>query len=136
MASESDIWKGRLTCEEFAFRVGCHPPSAGPRRRVTLTWFSLRVISGFVRAPDGEWTVYHNWYDTESQMRNFRGAGVLSTRLDVKNSPVAKNEPFVEVFKSPMLTAASLIGSLPTIILYLFLQRFYVEGLARGAVKG
>lgn len=40
------------------------------------------------------------------------------------------------VIKWPMLTAASLIGSLPTIILYLFLQRFYVEGLARGAVKG
>jgi multiple sugar transport system permease protein len=38
--------------------------------------------------------------------------------------------------KWPMLTAASLIGSLPTLILYLFLQRFYVEGLARGAVKG
>ena len=40
------------------------------------------------------------------------------------------------VIKWPMLTAASLIGSLPTIILYLFLQRLYVEGLARGAVKG
>ena len=40
------------------------------------------------------------------------------------------------VVKWPMLTAASLIGSLPTLILYLFLQRFYVEGLARGAVKG
>ena len=40
------------------------------------------------------------------------------------------------VVKWPMLTAASLIGSLPTILLYLFLQRFYVEGLARGAVKG
>jgi multiple sugar transport system permease protein len=40
------------------------------------------------------------------------------------------------IIKWPMLTAASLIGSLPTIILYLFLQRFYVEGLARGAVKG
>jgi multiple sugar transport system permease protein len=40
------------------------------------------------------------------------------------------------MIKWPMLTAASLIGSLPTIILYLFLQRFYVEGLARGAVKG
>lgn len=39
------------------------------------------------------------------------------------------------IIKWPMLTAASLIGSLPTIILYLFLQRFYVEGLARGAVK-
>jgi ABC-type glycerol-3-phosphate transport system permease component len=35
----------------------------------------------------------------------------------------------------PMLTAASLIGSLPTLILYLALQRLYVEGLARGAVK-
>jgi multiple sugar transport system permease protein len=40
------------------------------------------------------------------------------------------------VIKWPMLTAASLIGSLPTIVLYLFLQRLYVEGLARGAVKG
>jgi ABC-type glycerol-3-phosphate transport system permease component len=40
------------------------------------------------------------------------------------------------IIKWPMLTAASLIGSLPTIILYLFLQRYYVEGLARGAVKG
>jgi len=40
------------------------------------------------------------------------------------------------VVKWPMLTAASLIGSLPTLILYLLLQRFYVEGLARGAVKG
>lgn len=40
------------------------------------------------------------------------------------------------VIKWPMLTAASLIGSLPTLILYLALQRFYVEGLARGAVKG
>jgi len=40
------------------------------------------------------------------------------------------------VIKWPMLTAACLIGSLPTLILYLALQRFYVEGLARGAVKG
>ena len=40
------------------------------------------------------------------------------------------------VVQWPMLTAASLIGSLPTILLYLFLQRYYVEGLARGAVKG
>jgi len=40
------------------------------------------------------------------------------------------------VIQWPMLTAASLIGSLPTILLYLFLQRYYVEGLAGGAVKG
>ncbi len=112
------------------------PPSADPRRRVTLTWFSVRAISGFARAPDAAWKVYHTWYDTESQMRNFKIAGVLSTHLDVKNSPQAKHDTVAQVFKWPMLTAASLIGSLPTIILYLFLQRFYVEGLARGAVKG
>jgi multiple sugar transport system permease protein len=40
------------------------------------------------------------------------------------------------VIKWPMLTAACLIGSLPTLVLYLGLQRLYVEGLARGAVKG
>lgn len=40
------------------------------------------------------------------------------------------------IIKWPMLTAACLIGSLPTVILYLALQRLYVEGLARGAVKG
>lgn len=40
------------------------------------------------------------------------------------------------VIKWPMLTAACVIGSLPALILYLALQRFYVEGLARGAVKG
>ncbi len=40
------------------------------------------------------------------------------------------------IIKWPMLTAACLIGSLPTLILYLVLQRLYVEGLARGAVKG
>jgi multiple sugar transport system permease protein len=40
------------------------------------------------------------------------------------------------IIKWPMLTAASLIGSLPTIVLYLILQRFYVDGLTRGALKG
>ncbi|OGK84340.1 MAG: hypothetical protein A2050_10040 [Candidatus Rokubacteria bacterium GWA2_73_35] len=40
------------------------------------------------------------------------------------------------VIQWPMLTAASLIASVPTLVLYLALQRFYVEGLARGAVKG
>jgi len=57
-----------------------------------LTWFSVRAISGFARAPDAAWKVYHTWYDTESQMRNFEIAGVLSTHLDVKNSPEAKGD--------------------------------------------
>jgi ABC-type maltose transport system permease subunit len=40
------------------------------------------------------------------------------------------------VISCPLVTTTSLIGRLPTLILYLALQRFYVEGLARGAAKG
>lgn len=37
--------------------------------------------------------------------------------------------------KWPMLTAASIIGSIPSIMLYAFLQKSLVEGLTAGAVK-
>ncbi len=36
----------------------------------------------------------------------------------------------------PMLMAGSLVGGMPAIILYIFLQRLLVEGLTAGAVKG
>lgn len=36
----------------------------------------------------------------------------------------------------PMLMAGSLLGGLPAILLYLFLQRFLVAGLTAGALKG
>lgn len=36
----------------------------------------------------------------------------------------------------PMLTAASIMGSTPSIILYAFLQKSLVQGLTAGAVKG
>lgn len=35
----------------------------------------------------------------------------------------------------PMLMAGSLLGGLPAILLYLFLQRFLVTGLTAGALK-
>jgi multiple sugar transport system permease protein len=36
----------------------------------------------------------------------------------------------------PMLMAGSLVGGMPAIILYVFLQRLLVQGLTAGAVKG
>lgn len=36
----------------------------------------------------------------------------------------------------PMLMAGSLVGGMPAIILYIFLQRLLVQGLTAGAVKG
>ena len=82
--------------------MGCHPPSAGPQRRVTLTWFSVRVILRIIMP--------------------IAGPGTVATLLF----------GFLLAWQD-LLWALCLIS--PTIILYLFPQRFYVEGLARGAVK-
>ncbi len=68
------------------------------KKKVTSTWFSMRVISAFTKNPEAVWKVYRTWMDTESQMRNFKIAGVLSTRLDIKNSPEVKADKFAQVF--------------------------------------
>ncbi len=96
--------------------MGCHPLSAGPRR-VTLTWFSLRVISANTKNPEAAWKVYRTWYDKESQMRNFKIAGVLSTRLDIKNSPEVKGDKFAQVFaaQTPYVKLELLIAEWPKI---------------------
>jgi ABC-type glycerol-3-phosphate transport system permease component len=36
----------------------------------------------------------------------------------------------------PELMAGALIGGLPSVVLYLALQRWFVQGLTAGAVKG
>jgi multiple sugar transport system substrate-binding protein len=70
------------------------------KKKVTATWFSLRVISAFTKNPDAAWKVYRTWYDKDGQMRNFKIAGVLSTRLDIKNSPEVKGDKFAQVFSA------------------------------------
>ncbi len=87
------------------------------KKKVTSTWFSLRVISAFTKNPDAVWKVYKTWHDPESQMRNFKIAGVLSTRLDIRNSPEVKNDTFAQVFaaQTPYVKLEPLTAAWPKI---------------------
>jgi ABC-type glycerol-3-phosphate transport system substrate-binding protein len=75
------------------------PVPAG-KKKVTSAWFSMRVISAFSKNPDAAWKVYKAWHDRDSQMRNFKIAGVLSSRLDIRNSPEVKGDKFAQVFSA------------------------------------
>jgi len=87
------------------------------KKKVTSTWFSLRVISAFTKNPDAAWKVYKAWYDKVSQMRNFKIAGVLSTRLDIRNSPEVKGDKFAQVFaaQTPYVKLEPLLPEWPKI---------------------
>jgi multiple sugar transport system permease protein len=43
---------------------------------------------------------------------------------------------FADIYPYGQLMAASLIMSIPVVIMYIFAQRFVVEGLTAGSVKG
>ena len=122
--------------------MGCHPPSAGPQRRVTLTWFSVRAISGFARAPDAAW-MSKGYFDSIPKELDEAGLVDGASRLQIFLRiimPIAVPGTVATLLFGFLLAWQDLLWALclisPTIILYLFLQRFYVEGLARGAVKG
>lgn len=87
------------------------------KKKVTSTWFSLRVISAFTKNPEATWKVYKAWYDKDSQMRNFMIAGVLSTRLDIRNSPEVKGDKFAQVFaaQTPYVKLEPLLAEWPKI---------------------
>jgi ABC-type glycerol-3-phosphate transport system substrate-binding protein len=70
------------------------------KKRVTAAEYGLRVISAFTKNPEAVWKVYKAWYSPETQLRNFKIAGVLSARLDVKNSPEMVNDKFAKVYAS------------------------------------
>ncbi len=87
------------------------------KKKVTSAWFSMRVISTSTKNPEAAWKVYRAWHETDQQMRNFRIAGVLSTRLDVKNSPELRNDKFAQVFtaQTPYVKWEPLIPEWPKI---------------------
>ena len=68
------------------------------KKKVTTVEYGMRVISAFTKNPEETWKVYKAWHSKDVQMRNFNIYGVISARLDVKNSPdIAKNK-FARVF--------------------------------------
>lgn len=87
------------------------------KKPVTSAWFSMRVISSTTRNPEAAWKVYRTWYDKEQQVRNYRIAGVLPTRLDVRNSPEVKNDRFAQVFaaQTPYVKWEPLVAEWPKI---------------------
>ncbi len=87
------------------------------KKKVTSAWFSLRVISAFTKNPEAAWKVYNAWYDRDSQMRNFKIAGVLSSRLDVRNSPEVKADKYAQVFsaQTPYVKLEPLVPEWPKI---------------------
>jgi multiple sugar transport system substrate-binding protein len=87
------------------------------KKKVTSAWFSMRVISTSARSPEAAWKVYKAWHENDQQMRNFRIAGVLSTRLDVKSSPELKQDKFAQVFaaQTPHVKWEPLIAEWPKI---------------------
>jgi len=87
------------------------------KKKVTSAWFSMRVISAYTKNPDAAWRVYKAWHEGDTQMRNFKIAGVLSTRLDVMNAPEVKNDKFARIFaaQTPYVKWEPLIAEWPRI---------------------
>ena len=70
------------------------------KKRVTAAEYGLRVISPYTKNPEAAWKVYKAWHEKDVQLRNFKIAGVLSARLDVKTSPDMANDTFAKVYAS------------------------------------
>jgi len=87
------------------------------KKKVTSTYFSMRVISAFTKNPDATWKVYRTWYNKETQMRNFKIAGSLSSRLDFKDSPEVKGDKLAQVFalQTPYVKLEPLLAEWPKI---------------------
>ncbi|MEM4724941.1 MAG: ABC transporter substrate-binding protein [Candidatus Hadarchaeum sp.] len=96
--------------------VGVAPVPVG-KVKVTSAWLSTRVISAFTKNPDAVWKVYRMWHELETQVRNFKIAGVLSARLDFKDLPEVMSDKFAKVFiaQAPYVKYEPLIPQWPRI---------------------
>jgi multiple sugar transport system substrate-binding protein len=68
------------------------------KKRVSSVEYGMRVISAFTKHPEEAWKVYKAWVSKDVQLRNFKIYGVMSARLDVKNSPEILNNKLARVF--------------------------------------
>jgi multiple sugar transport system substrate-binding protein len=87
------------------------------RPKVTATWFAMRVISSSAKDPEAAWKVYKAFYSKETQLRNFKIAAVLSTRLDVRSAPEVQNDKFAKIYsaQTPYVKLEPLIPEWPKI---------------------
>jgi len=87
------------------------------KKRVSSVEYGMRVISAFTKHPEEAWKVYKAWVSKDVQLRNFKIYGVMSARLDVKNSPEIMNNKFARVFaaQSPYGKIEPLIPEWPKI---------------------
>lgn len=69
---------------------------------------------------------------------DFLMALVLTTRDDMRTLPVGIAVSFIGEFEYDWsgMMSASVIASLPILVLFIFLSRYMVEGLTQGALKG
>jgi multiple sugar transport system substrate-binding protein len=81
-----------------AHEVFAAAPIPVNKKRVTSVEYGMRVISAFTKHPEEAWKVYKAWLSKDVQMRNFKVYGVISARLDVKNSPEVANHKFARVY--------------------------------------
>ena len=67
----------------------------------------------------------------------FLYALVFINDTELKTIPVGLNDlMFGDIFRWGQLMAASVLTTVPVVVLYTYLQRYMVEGLTAGAVKG
>ena len=67
----------------------------------------------------------------------FLYALVFINDTELKTIPVGLNDlMFGDIFLWGQLMAASVLTTVPVVVLYTYLQRYMVEGLTAGAVKG
>ena len=87
------------------------------KKRVATAEYGLRVISSYTKNPEAAWKVYMAWYEKNTQLRNFKIAGLISARLDVRTSSDMANDKFVKVYLSqtPYVKLEPLIPEWPKI---------------------
>ena len=108
--------------EEAALTDGCSRFQAFHRIILPLAKPGLLAVALF--------TLTNAWNE-------FLFAFVLITKDDLKTLPVGlQSMIFGDVVPQGQLAAASLLISIPVVLMYAFGQRFLTEGLTAGAVKG
>mgnify|MGYP000951242860 FL=1 len=68
---------------------------------------------------------------------DFLLANIMLQRKELRTIQIAINSLFAEYIKEWDLALAALVMSvLPLLIFFLFLQRYIIEGIIQGAIKG